>query len=78
MPKIYTGVKFLSLLALLASPSAFAGRDSGGNGDSRIMGAGDDVHSDGSRVDRCREAARTTEEARQCDNKNSEEMMEVE
>jgi len=71
MSKIYTAVKLLSLLALLTSPSAFAGRDSGGNGDPRVInGAGDDVHIPAS--DRCRENSLTSDVARECEYKNSQ------
>ena len=72
MYKLLTAVFILSVLS--ASP-AFAGRDSGGNGDSQTLQAGDEFADkrEINKRDRCVDDAHTTDEARRCVMNNGEE-----
>lgn len=76
MSKFYTPVRILALLALLASPAAFAGRDSGGNGDAKILSGGDEFSQgqDINKRDRCKENAHTGDEAKLCGDDNHLEL----
>jgi hypothetical protein len=72
MSKFFTPVRILALLALLASPAAFAGRDSGGNGDSKLLSAGDEFlqGQELNKRDRCKENAHTSDQAKLCSDEN--------
>lgn len=72
MSKLLTAVLFVSALTATV---AHAGRDSGGNGDSRILSAGDEFGDkrEVNKKDRCVEDAFTTDDVRRCEMNNGEE-----